>query len=165
MRGEAIESAIRKAGYRLADRYSWARDRGSSSKCDCDVVRVEFNRTWQIKPACTNDSHHDRQVNQDHVAEKQRQKAIAEKLGHLTEVVGILIADLPIELVRLMAVNRRNELLELWTASDEGEIRKRAATSVAQLADTTYAWPAEDRPKHDANLDEVLAALEKLAAA
>jgi ParB/RepB/Spo0J family partition protein len=162
MRGEAIEAAVKKAGWKLGDRGSWARERGPESKCDCQAVRVEFNRSWKVAPACVEDRHRDRQVSSDHVAEEKRRKAIQAKVQKLkVAIAAVLASGIPVPLVKLVAARNLHDLPELWASDAADEIGGIAARNLAAVASSEYAYGGRD--KADALLDEVLTTFDALA--
>lgn len=159
----ALGAAVKKAGWtKLA--YGYATPRGPEAKCDCDVVLVEFNRSWKLEAACVEYSHRDRQVNADHVADEKRRKAVQAKVQRLKVAIATVIerSAVPHQLVRLMAASR-NDLAEQWEAEDLGLVVATAARNLAQTANSEYVWGDEARKVADANLDEAVAAFEALA--
>lgn len=155
-----IEAAIRKAGWAPTREYAW--DRGTAAKCDCAVVRLEFNRTWKVSPACNDDKHQDRQRNNDHLAERKREEAIEAKVNELAGLLDAALAALPIPpvLLRLMAARNCHELPELLAGGDDvlQEVRALVAQRLAEGASSRYAY-GSSREAADRALDAVLEAM------
>jgi ParB family chromosome partitioning protein len=109
-----IEAAIRKAGWTVTADYLV--DRGQASKCDCTAVRVEFNRTWKVTPACSDTKHQDRQRNVDHQAWRTEQAARNAELEARGGAVASSLRDLalPPVLIRVLAWSFESWHQESW---------------------------------------------------
>ncbi len=161
---DAIKAAVRKAGWpELKRGYAW--DRPAKGKCDCKVVRVEFNRSWKVTPACAEDRHRDRQVNADHVAEREREKRIVEKVADLQLRIAAALETTPIHpgVELLLTANSYHELAKR-VDTDPAAIRMIVAHRLAQVANPRYAW-GDDRGPAEQRFDQVVAMFEPVVAA
>lgn len=90
---DAIVKAIRGAGWATTNEY--AQHRPAAGKCDCKVVRVEFNRKWTVEPGCLDHRHADRQRNVQKVEDDTARKANVEREKLLLEALLPALEAIP----------------------------------------------------------------------
>jgi ParB/RepB/Spo0J family partition protein len=158
---DRVSAAIKKAGWKIGSG-SYGREPGPESKCDCQAVHLAFERTWQVKPACVDVRHVDRQTNADHVAEEGRRKRTKERLGVLSQRVAASLAASSIDPMVLRLAFRRQSHHWTWDeliARPDVEVISALAEGLADTLDPTYVYPVEKRVEADQALEDAIAAL------
>lgn len=143
-----LEAAIKRAGWKLLSQ-GYAFPRGEASKCDCNVVTLEHDRTWKVVPGCVNDKHRDRQRNVDQLAEQERRKAIAARVDILRTRVRAALENVDVVLL-LLAHGDTWALPKLVegaaAATDHGELRDLVAAAMADRVDASRVWNDRREP-------------------
>jgi ParB/RepB/Spo0J family partition protein len=154
-----IKAAIKHAGWKVTDAY--VSDRGPGSRCDCTVIRLEFNRTWKIEPGCIESKHQDRQRNFDHVAEREREKRIAARLVELKARIRPRLEPIDVGLLVLMAGDAYGlpEIVVGKGDEDRAELRDLVTDRLVRVADATHAY-GDQRAAKERALEAVIAMLE-----
>lgn len=135
-----ILAAMKKAGWTAQSGYAW--DRPEKGKCDCKVVRLEFNRKWTVTPACVERTHRDREVAVDNRAEQERRKAIELRVDELRKRIRAELEHVSIPLLILAHGDTWAVpgLVEKAGTVDPSELRDLVAAAMADRADASRIW-------------------------
>lgn len=157
---DAVRRAIQKAGWKKSSN-DYLMRRPAAGKCDCTAIRLAIGgRKAEIEEVCSDSRHQDRAVNNNHVAEEKRRKAIAARVAELARLIEKSFEATPLHPIVLRIAYRRRSHQHEWAQlleMPDAEVRRAYAQNLAEGVDPTYAY--QDRVAAEAALEAAITAL------